>query len=484
MSFVLEAAGEAGLDGVYLDGAFRRGRGDALVVLDPSTGDELAEVSLGDARDVDDAVASAATASRAWADASPVERSRVCARAAALLLERVGELSHLVARDAGLPLTLARRDVETAARYFEFYAGLADKLLGDSIPVEGGGVDFTLREPWGVCGILLPFNFPLQLTARDLAPALATGNAVVLKPPEQAPLAALALTALCAEAGVPEGVVTAVTGLGPVVGDALVRHDSVNHITFTGSVATARRVLAAGADAIKPATIELGGKSPHVVSADADVDAAVASIVGTTFKTAGQACSAGTRILAERSVHDALLAKLVAALSALQVGAALDDPDVGPLISAVQRDAVVGAVATAADAGADVLAGDGDVPADGFFVLPTVLTGVAFDTDAAQHEIFGPVATVLTFDDEGEAVALANATSYGLVAGIWTRDVGRAVRLARRIRAGQVFVNSYGVGGGVELPFGGYGRSGFGRVKGVAGALEYTQVKNVYIDAR
>jgi aldehyde dehydrogenase (NAD+) len=469
--------------GVYLAGR-RDGRGNAAPLIDPSTAETFGEMRMADRADVDEVVSAASAAALPWKERAPVERSRVCRRVADLILDRREMLTELVVRDAGLPLSIARREVETASRYFEYYAGLADKLFGDSIPLGPTAIDFTVRDPWGVCAIILPFNFPLQLTARDLAPALATGNTVVLKPPEQAPLAALALAALCGEAGAPDGAVTAVTGLGQDVGEALVRHPQISHVTFTGSAATAQRVLEATASTITPTTVELGGKSPHIIFADAEIERAVETIVNTTFKTAGQACSAGTRFLVDRRVHDEFVTALRAALASLRVGPAASDPAIGPLISAAQRDDVVSAIAAAEVEGVLVTRGQNPSDSRGYFVSPTLLDNVYANAPAAQEEIFGPVAAVVTFTDEAEAVALANATRFGLVVGIWTRDVGRALRVAQRIDAGQVFVNSYGVGGGVELPFGGYKRSGFGRVKGVAGAVEYTQIKNICIDTR
>jgi aldehyde dehydrogenase (NAD+) len=472
--------------GLFLDNVRRAGSGSRLILVDPSTGEPFAELAAATAGDVDLAVKSARNALATWSDMPPVERSRVCGRVAAILAERAEALAEITIRDAGLPRTLALRDVEAAARYFEFYAGVPDKLHGETIPVGSEAVDFTLREPWGVCAIILPFNFPMQLAARDLAAALCVGNTVVLKPPEQAPLAALALAEICAEAGAPPGTVNAVTGLGPEAGEALVRHGEVAHITFTGSVPTARRVLAAAAEGVKPTTIELGGKSPHLVFADADQARAIAAIVATTYRTAGQACSAGTRVLVERSAQSYFVDALGAAVAALRVGPAADDPDVGPLISSHQRDSVLSSIAAGVANGARIVTGGGPpaagtVPDGGFFVAPTLVDDVEPTSPMAQEEIFGPVVTVTSFDDEAGALALANGTDFGLVAGVWTSDVGRAHRLARRIEAGQVFINSYGVGGGVELPFGGYKRSGFGRIKGMAGALEYTQVKNVCV---
>jgi aldehyde dehydrogenase (NAD+) len=470
--------------GVYVDNSAVSGSGERIDVFDPSTGELLTSVEAGSAEDVDRAAQAAAGAAETWAAVPPVERGRVLARCSAAILASADELVELDVHDAGLPRSLARRDVEAAARYFEYYAGLADKLHGETIPLGANALDYTIREPWGVCGIVLPFNFPLQVTARDVAPALSVGNTVVLKTAEQAPLSVLAVVEKLWEAGLPPGVLGVVVG-GGAVGEALVRHPLVEHVTFTGSQATGRRVMAACADTLKASTIELGGKSPHIVFEDGSIDAAVAAILGTTFRTTGQACSAGTRLLVHESAHDEAVAALARAVGELTVGIADDDPDVGPLVSAKQRDTVVAGIRGSLDEGATAAAGGGPPAAPelqgGYFVEPTVLHGVARDALAAREEFFGPVLTVLTFANDDDAIELANATDYGLVAGVWTHDVSRAHKVARALKAGQVFVNNYGVGGGVELPFGGYKRSGVGRVKGIAGALEYTQIKNICV---
>ncbi|HWF57941.1 MAG TPA: aldehyde dehydrogenase family protein [Candidatus Dormibacteraeota bacterium] len=470
---------------VWVGNAARDGTGEPLEVLDPSSGRRLVEFPAAGPPDVDAAVEAAAAARMGeWAGWTPLDRGRLCSRVAAALLDDVESLADLVVRDAGLPVSMARRDVETAARYFEYYAGLADKLQGDTIPLGPGFIDYTVREPWGVCAAVLPFNVPMQMAARSLAPALIAGNVVVLKPAEQAPLAPLEMARRCALAGAPPGVVNAVTGTG-AAGQRLVGHRLIDHITFTGSLGTGRRIMAAAAARVVPVILELGGKSPQLVFADADLDAAASTIVSSALRTAGQACSAGTLILVEEAVAAPLMERLATLVAALRVGPAAGDPDVGPVITAQQRDRILAAIEAAGEEGAEVLAGGTPTTeASGFFVTPTLLRAAGTAATAVREEIFGPVLTVLPFAGENGAVAIVNGSEYGLVAGIWTGDVSRAHRVAAAVSAGQVFVNNYGVGGGVELPFGGYRRSGFGRLKGVEGALQYTQVKNVCVALR
>jgi aldehyde dehydrogenase (NAD+) len=464
-------------------GGARAGSGSPLDVYDPSTGEVINHLIAAGASDLDTVVDEALAAfAGPWSTWTPAERGAALHRVAALITERSNQLRDLVILDAGLPSRMASGDVLAATRYFEFYAGLAGKLHGDSIPLGPGFVDYTVREPWGVCGVVLPFNVPLQMAARSIAAALVSGNVVVLKPAEQAPFAALALAQLCRDAGIPQGVVTAVVGTGADIGDPLVRHSGIDHVTFTGSLATGKNIMRAAADGMKPVLLELGGKSPQIVFDDADLEAAIPSIVGSALRTAGQACSAGTRILVQRSGYDEAIARLGEASAALSLGAAGDDPDVGPVISERQRSIIEAAILASIESGAErVGERNGDVPPGGYYVAPTVLAASGPHVTSAREEIFGPVLTVLPFNDEDDAVNQANDSEFGLVAGVWTNHIGRAHRMAARVKAGQVFINNYGVGGGVELPFGGYKRSGFGRLKGVAGALEYTQLKNVCV---
>ncbi|MGX7678309.1 aldehyde dehydrogenase family protein [Jatrophihabitans sp. DSM 45814] len=473
----------AGLPAVFGAEGARTGSGQSFTIFEPSTGEALDELAVATAEDVSAVVGDASAAlCGPWRDWTPLERGRLLQRVARSIEAQGDRLAELVVADAGLPRWLARRDVEAAARYFEYYAGLADKLFGATIPLGRQFVDYTIREPRGVCAVILPFNVPLQMAARSIAPALLSGNTVVLKPAEWAPFAPLALCQICIDAGAPSGVVTALAGLGSEIGDPLIRDPRVDHVTFTGSLATGTRVMTAAAASMKPTLIELGGKSPQLVFADADLEAAATAIVGSALRTAGQACSAGTRVLVERSCADELTRRLVVAADALTVGPAADNPDVGPVISAVQRDRISAAVQRSIDEGAvRISRTDRQWPTEGYFVEPTVLAAKNPEVYSAKEEIFGPVVTVLEFGSDAEALEIANGNDLGLVAGVWTHDINRAHRLSYDIRAGQVFINNYGVGGGVELPFGGSKRSGFGRLKGIDGALEYTQIKNVCV---
>ncbi|HEY8368485.1 MAG TPA: aldehyde dehydrogenase family protein [Thermodesulfobacteriota bacterium] len=454
---------------------------------DPATGEVVAVVPRGRAADVERAVAAARRAfeGRAWRETTPAERGRILSRIAAGIRSRADELARLETLDTGKPLRQARTDVEVAARYFEFYAGAADKILGQVIPLGEGFLDYTLREPWGVCAQIIPWNYPIQIGARGIAPALAAGNTVVTKPAEETPLTALRLGAIALEAGLPPGVLNVVTGFGEEAGAPLASHPDVDHVAFTGSVEVGSLVMQAAARNIKPVTLELGGKSPNIVFADADPQAAVPVIVNSIIQNAGQTCSAGSRLLVERAIRDEWVERVAARMRDVRIGPGLEDPDLGPVISEGQLGRVMGYLDVARKEGAEIVTGGGR-PSDprlatGHFVQPTLVDRVKPDMRIAREEVFGPVLAVLPFDDVEEAAAVANSTEYGLVAAIWTRDVSKAHRLAHRLKVGQVYVNTYGAGGGVELPFGGYKKSGFGREKGLEALLTFTQVKNVCV---
>jgi aldehyde dehydrogenase (NAD+) len=461
--------------------------GETFESRDPATGEVIAVVPRARAGDVDRAVAAARRALEGgpWPQTPPAERGRILARMSAAIRAQADELARLETLDTGKPLRQARTDVEVAARYFEFYAGAADKLLGQVIPLGPGFLDYTLREPMGVCAQIIPWNYPIQIASRGIAPALATGNTLVTKPAEETPLTALRLARIALEAGLPPGVLNVVTGFGEEAGAPLAGHRDVNHVSFTGSVEVGTLVMQAAAKNIVPVTLELGGKSPNIVFADADPAAAVPVIVNSIIQNAGQTCSAGSRLLVQRKAHDEWVDRVSARMGEVRIGRGLDDPDLGPVISEAQLKRVMGYLDVAKSEGAEVTAGGGR-PSDprlgsGYFVEPTLVDRVKPEMRIAREEVFGPVLAVLPFDEVEEAAALANSTEYGLVAAIWTRDISKAHALAHRVKAGQVYVNTYGAGGGVELPFGGYKKSGFGREKGLEALLTFTQVKNVCV---
>lgn len=459
--------------------------GGRLTLTNPSNGAEIAQLARGTAVDIDAAVAAARGALNGdWGRLTATERGRFLIRIGQAVLANIDLLTQLEAQDVGKPLTQARADVVALARYLEFYGGAADKVHGDTIPYQSGFTVLSIYEPHGVTGHIIPWNYPMQILGRSLGAALAMGNAAVVKPAEEACLTILEFARIAQEAGLPAGALNVVTGLGAEAGAALAGHPDVNHISFTGSVRTGELVQATAARNAVPVTLELGGKSAQIVFADADLERAVPFLVNAGIQNAGQTCSASSRILVERAVYDDVVARMSEKYRALTVGPAESDPAVGPLVSLRQKEIVEGFLALAERDGLAVAARGkivADAPAGGAYVAPTLLRDVPHAHRLTQEEIFGPVQVVMPFDTEAEAIELANGTPYGLVCGVWTGDGARQLRMARAVHAGQVFINNYGAGGGIELPFGGVKKSGHGREKGFEALYGFANLKTISV---
>jgi acyl-CoA reductase-like NAD-dependent aldehyde dehydrogenase len=463
--------------------------GQTFDLVNPATGRSLGTAPLGGRADVDRAVEAAQRAfeeRKGWATWAAGKRGRTLSKWAALVKKASEELAQLETRNVGKPITSSRGEVVGASLVFDYYAGAANKIFGETIPVGKPGIDLTLKEPIGVVGLIVPWNFPILMASWKLGPALAAGNTVILKPASYSPLTAIRLAELALEAGFPPGVVNVVTGPGGTVGASLAAHPGVGKIAFTGETTTGQEIMRLASGNVKKVSLELGGKSPNVVFADADLEKFAREAPSSVFDNGGQDCCARSRILVERSVHEQVVELLAQATREVVVGDPLDDAtQVGPLVSERQRDRVADYVEAGLAEGAHVVVG-GERPADqalagGAYYLPTIFDGVANDMRIAREEIFGPVVSVIPFDTEDEAIRLANATQYGLSGSVWSRDIGRALRTAKGIQAGNLSVNS-NASVHTEAPFGGYKLSGTGRELGMAALDLYTETKNIFID--
>ena len=470
----------------YIDGAWCDGGAGRIDVINPGTGEKLAEQALADAGDVDRAVMAARRVhmSGDLSDLRPVERGRMGQAMGRFLLDHIDEIAPVLTLEQGKPLWEARIEVEGAARYFEYYGNQAETVEGRSIPLGKDYFDFTTYEPFGVSAQIIPWNYPVEMTARSLSAALATGNSCVIKTPELTPLSNAWFAHAAEAVGLPKGAVNILCGLGHEAGAALSAHPHVNQIVFTGSVPTGIAIATAAAQNVVPCVLELGGKSAAIVHDDADLEAFETDVRWGIYFNAGQVCSAMSRVIAHESIHDELVERMVGVAQSLTVKPGIDQPDFGPtmgaMVSEVQRDRAAEIVTAAQGEGAQVATGGRKMNIPGAFLEPTIVTGVTPDMTIANEEVFGPVLSVLKFSSDTDAIKIANGTPYGLVGGVFTRNLDRATTAARKLRAGQVFVNEW-YAGGVETPFGGYGKSGYGREKGREALWNYVQTKNVAI---
>lgn len=472
------------MNSLFIDGqAVPAASGESIAVYSPVTGEAYDQIARGGEADIDRAVKVARKALNGeWGTLSATERGRILVRIGNKVLDNMDELAAIEAKDTGKPLALARKDIEALARYFEFYGGAADKVHGEVIPYLAGYSVNVVREPCGVVGHIIPWNYPAQMLGRTIGPALAMGNTSVVKPAEDACMTSLRVAQLASEAGLPAGVLNIVTGYGKEAGAALAGHPGINLITFTGSPAVGVAIQTAAAANYVKCVLELGGKCPQVVFADADLDKAVPVIVGAIIQNAGQTCSAGSRVLIQREVYDQVVERIAARFREVRVGLPDSSPDCGPIITKAQFVRVQQFIEDCKNSGLPVIAEGNmaeDLPAQGYYARPTFFGPVPRDHRLAREEVFGPVLAALPFDDEDDAVALANGTDYGLVAAVWSENGARQQRIAKRLEGGQVFINCYGAGGGVELPFGGIRKSGHGREKGFLALEEFSITKTV-----
>ena len=463
--------------------------GRTFEVIDPSVGRTIATAPLGGKADVDLAVDAARTAfddPRGWSGWSATKRGRALAKLAASIRDHLDELASLESRNGGKPITGAKGEILSASFVFDYYAGAANKVFGETIPVTKPGLDLTLREPVGVVGLIVPWNFPMLMASWKVAPALAAGNTAILKPASYTPLTAIRLGELALEAGIPAGVLNVVTGPGGSAGASIAAHPGVGKVAFTGETTTGQEIMRLAAGNIKKVSLELGGKSPNIVFADADLERFAAESPYSVFDNCGQDCCARSRILVERSVHERVVELFAEATRKVKVGDPADAAtEVGPMIHARQAERVLDYIAVGREEGARVVVGGGkpDDPAlaEGAYVMPTVFDGLTNDFRIAREEIFGPVVAVIPFDDEAEAIRLANATPYGLSGSIWTQDIAKALRTAKGVQSGVLSINTNS-SVHTEAPFGGYKSSGIGRELGMHALDLYTEVKNVFID--
>ncbi|MGH1541430.1 MAG: aldehyde dehydrogenase family protein [Arenicella sp.] len=454
-----------------------------ITVIDPATEKVVGTIACAGKSEVDQAVAAARACVKSGQLTSPrpVERSRVIYRIAEEIRALTEEAAQLLVKENGKTLADARQEFDVAARYFEYYAGMADKIEGKSIPLGDDYIDFTIYEPVGVSAQIVPWNFPVDICARSLAPALAAGNAVVVKSPELTPLAMTYLAVACERAGLPDGALNLICGYGAEAGASLVAHSDINQIVFTGSVATGQSILRSAADNAVPCVMELGGKSAAVVFPDADLDILMDSVDWGIFFNAGQVCSAMSRLLVHESIHDEVVARVKALAESKVIGSGMQDGvNLTPVASAQQRDKVLEMCEQGLNQGAELVTGGKRVESEGYFVEPTVFSEVTTDMDLFTDEVFGPVLSISTFSSEGQAWQLANGTDFGLVAGVFTNDINISMRAARALNAGQIFINEW-YAGGIETPFGGRKLSGFGREKGQEALYSYVTTKNVAI---